>query len=132
MDRHYEPLPEQTEKVGAQVIDSAVNVHRTLGPGLLESVYEACMVHELEKRGLTVQRNVHVPTVYDGVKLPDPLRLRMLVDASVVVEVRTADTLLPIFEAHLLTYLRLSRKRLGYILNFHAQLMKQGIRRMIN
>jgi len=117
--------------VAKQVVDAAVQVHRVLGPGLLESVYETCLTHELRKRGTTVQQQAPVPIVYDGVRLESGLRLDMLVDGKVIVEVKAVEKMAPIFEAQLLTYLRLSGIRLGLLVNFNVRLAKDGIERIV-
>lgn len=120
-----------TESAGRTILDSAFAVHRALGPGLLESAYEACLVHELEKRGRRVRRQPVLPLEYDGLKLEAGYRLDLLVDDSVIVEVKSTDALASVHEAQLLTYLRLSRLRLGYLLNFNVARLKDGIRRII-
>ncbi|HSB71026.1 MAG TPA: GxxExxY protein [Candidatus Methylomirabilis sp.] len=101
-----------------QVVDAAYEVHHALGPGRLESVYEACMVHELIKRGLKVERQVVVPILYDGVRLDAGLRLDLGVEEKLIVELRAVEALLPIHQAQLLTYLKLSGFRLGLLVNF--------------
>jgi GxxExxY protein len=125
------PIPLETERIAAEIVDAALRVHRALGPGLLESVYERCMVHELEKRGLGVERQVSLPIVYDDLKLDGGLRLDLLVGNQVIVEIKAVEKLGPVFEAQLLTYLRLSKKRLGFLINFTVPLIEDGIKRMI-
>jgi GxxExxY protein len=125
-----EPIPEETDKVAAEIVDAAFTVHTTLGPGLLESVYELCLVHELDKRGLKVNRQVSLPVVYDGLHLDAGLRLDLVVENLVVVELKAVEMLLPIHKAHVLTYLKLSGYRLGLLVNFNAVLIKQGIQRL--
>ena len=98
---------------------------------MLESAYETCLVHELGKRGLQVERQLQVPVVYDGVTIDAGFRLDLLVGDSVVVELKAAEKLLPIHEAQLLTYLKLSGHRLGFLLNFNVRLIKQGIKRLV-
>ena len=127
MDR----LPEQTERVAAEIVDAALKVHKALGPGLLESVYETCMVHELERRGLGVARQVSLPIVYDGLRLEGGLRLDLLVEDQVIVEIKSVEKIIPLFQAQLLSYLRLSERRLGFLINFSVPLIKDGIKRMI-
>jgi len=106
-------------------------VHSTLGPGLLESVYEVCLAHELHKRGFKVQRQVVVPIEYDGLTFDEGFRIDLLVEDSIIVELKTVDTLLPIHEAQVLTYLRLTHNRVGLLINFKVKLLKQGIKRLI-
>ena len=115
-----------------QVVDAAITVHSALGPGLLESAYEACLAHELRARGLRVLTEVPLPVTYRGTKIEVGYRLDVLVDDAVVVEVKAAAKLLPIHEAQLLSYLRLSGHRFGLLINFHVPLLKDGIKRMVN
>ena len=127
----FEPLSTKVEKIGEEVIDSSVKVHRAMGPGLLESVYEECMTHELSQRGLSVARQVILPICYDGHALESGLRLDLLVEELVVVELKSVEKLLPVHEAQLMTYLRLSGRRLGFLINFNMRLVKDGIKRMV-
>jgi GxxExxY protein len=125
-------LSQAVETIGHDVVDASVKVHKAMGPGLLESVYEECLTYELSvNRGLKVQRQIELPVRYDGVALQSKLRLDMLINDLVIVEVKAVDVLLPIHEAQLITYLRLSGVRLGYIINFNTPLVKQGIKRMV-
>ena len=114
------------------IIAAAIRVHRSLGLGLLESVYEACLAHELIKAGLGVRRQPEVPVVYDGVRMDVGFRMDLLVEEAVVIEIKAVDRLIPIHDAQLITYLRLSDKRIGLILNFNTKILKQGIRRLVN
>lgn len=125
------PLPEETEQTARHVVDAAVKVHSALGPGLLESVYEKCLGIELEKRGLVFERQVSVPIVYEGIAVGPGLRLDVIANNCVIVELKSVEKLLPVHEAQILSYLKLSRMRLGLLLNFTVALMKQGIRRII-
>lgn len=120
------------EEVGRQVVNSAVRVHRTLGPGLLESAYQKCLIHELRKRGLAVASEIPLPVHYDGEAIDVGYRLDLLVEEQVVIENKTVEHILPLHEAQLLTYLKLSEKSLGFLLNWNVKLMKQGIKRMVN
>jgi GxxExxY protein len=128
----HKPIPERTEKIGAQVIDAAIKVHRALGPGLLESVYEACLCFELSKRGIPFRRQVDLPVRYEGVFVETGFRIDVLVDGCVLAEIKSTVDITPLFECILLTHLRLADIRLGFILNFNVQLMKDGIKRMVN
>jgi GxxExxY protein len=119
------------EKLASIVVDAGLKVHRALGPGLLESAYEHCLSHELQARGLSVGRQVLLPIMYDGARLDAGYRLDLLVGHEIVVEVKTVDALLPVHHAQLLTYLRLSGCRIGFLMNFHVRLFKQGLRRMV-
>jgi len=120
------------ERVAAIIVDSAVKVHIALGPGLLESVYQKCYVHELGKRGLSVETEVALPIHYDGESVESGLRIDMLVEGSIVVENKSVEKLHPLHEAQLLTYLRLSGRRIGFLLNWNSVLIKDGIKRMVN
>ncbi len=131
MDGVYEPLPRKTEQIGRAIVDAALTVHRTLGPGLLESAYEVCLAYELEKRGHRVSRQLPMPVVYEEVKLDAGYRIDLLIDGDVVVEVKSVEVLAPVHDAQVLTYLRLSGRRLGFLINFNVALLKQGIKRMI-
>jgi GxxExxY protein len=125
-----EPVTNAVDQVGRTVVDAALTVHRALGPGLLESVYEACLAEELTKRGLRVQRQVSVPVIYGDVRIDVGFRLDLLVNDAVVVEIKSIDALASIHTAQVLTYLRFSRVRLGYLINFNIVLLKNGIRRL--
>lgn len=114
------------------VIDGSIKVHRQLGPGILESGYETCLAFELRRRGLVVATQVPQPIIYDGVELEACYRLDLLVEDVLIVELKTVDKLLPVHEAQLLSYLRLSNRRLGLLLNFRVPLLKNGIRRIAN
>ena len=131
MHEEHEPLPPATEEVARTIVDAAMAVHRTLGPGLLESVYEVCLAHELEPRGRSVLTQVSLPVTYESIKLDTGYRIDLIVDDSVVVEVKAIEAMVRLHEAQLLTYLRLSRCRLGLLINFNVVLLKNGIKRMI-
>ena len=115
-----------------QVVDAAMKVHSKLGSGLLESAYEACLAYELRTRGLNVEVQLPLPVTYGNVRLQLGYRLDLLVDGTVVVELKAIAKLLPIHEAQLLSYLKLSEYRVGLLINFHEVHLKDGIRRMIN
>lgn len=125
------PVSSEVDATARAIVDAAIKVHRALGPGLLESVYEACLHHELAQRGLRVERQVAVPIVYDGMTLREGLRLDLLVNDQVICELKAVESLQPIHLAQLLTQLKLSGKRLGLLLNFNVVLMKDGIRRLV-
>jgi GxxExxY protein len=124
-------LTERHEWLGAQIIVIAIKVHKALGPGLLEGVYEKCFCHELAERKIPYTRQKPVRINYEEIVLDDALGLDVLVDDLVVVEFKAQEISNPVWQAQLLSYLRLTDKRLGYILNFHVPLMKEGIKRMI-
>ena len=114
------------------VISSAIQVHSELGPGLLESAYETCLAYELEERGLQVERQKVLPLVYREVRLDAGYRLDLVVQDSVIVEIKAVDSLTPVHKAQLLSYLKLSRLTVGLLVNFNVKLLKQGIRRVVN
>jgi GxxExxY protein len=114
-----------------RIIGAAIEVHRHLGPGLLESAYEECLCHELHLRGIPFLRQVPLPVEYKGVKLDCGYRLDLLVDDAVIVELKCVDAILPIHEAQLLTYLRLAGKRVGLIINFNVPVLRKGIVRRV-
>ncbi len=124
------PVPAALDDIARDIVDAAYKVHIALGPGLLESVYQQCLTYELERRGRSVGREVAVPLIYDEIRLESGLRLDMLVDESVIVELKAVEKLLPLHEAQLLTYLKLARKRLGFLINVNVPRIKEGIRRL--
>jgi GxxExxY protein len=124
-------IPESTDRVAKAIVDAAYAVHNTLGPGLLESVYEVCPAHELKKRGLKTASQVSLPIMYDGLRLDAGLRLDMLVEDCVIVELKAVETLLPIHQAQVLTYLKLTGHRLGLLINFNVPVIRHGIKRMV-
>ena len=119
-------------EIGERILGCALTVHRALGPGLLESAYEACLVHELRKARLDYQQQLTLPLVYDGEVIDTGYRLDLLVEGLVVVEIKAVDHLMEVHRAQLLSYLKLGGYRLGYLLNFNVSLMKNGITRMAN
>ncbi|MDP3483753.1 MAG: GxxExxY protein [Sulfuricella sp.] len=125
-------MQDQEERVGKQIIAEAMKVHSALGCGLLESAYEVCLAYELEKNGLEVKRQVALPVVYDGLKLDAGYRLDLLVGDCVIVELKAVEKLAPIHTAQLLSYLKLSGHKLGFILNFNVIHMRDGIKRIVN
>jgi GxxExxY protein len=127
----HEPISAEVQSVATAVVDAAFRVHAALGPGLLESVYEACVSHELRKKAVPFSNQVAFPIVYDGVRLDAGLRLDLLVAESVIVELKAVEQLHPLFEAQLLSYLRLTGLRLGLLINFNVPLIKYGIKRII-
>ncbi|SDS64326.1 GxxExxY protein [Opitutus sp. GAS368] len=124
-------LSVETESVASGAIECAFRVHRQLGPGLLESVYEACLLHELKKSGLRFESQKILPVIYDDLKLETGLRLDVVVQEQVVLELKAVEALLPIHQAQVLTYLKLTGFRLGLLINFNTVLLKDGIRRVV-
>jgi len=121
----------ETDQIAKEVVDSAFKVHSTLGPGLLESVYEICIAHELSKRGLKFQTQVAFPIIYDNVRLDAGLRIDLLVEEKLIVEIKAVEIMQTIFEAQLLTYLKLTKMRLGLLINFNVPKVKDGIKRIV-
>ncbi|HEY3798063.1 MAG TPA: GxxExxY protein [Caulobacteraceae bacterium] len=126
-----EGLSEQVEAIARQVVDAGLAVHRVLGPGLLESVYEHCMVYELGQRRLAVRRQVPLPIVYKGAALDAGYRLDIVVGEAVILEIKSVETMSRLYEAQVLTYLRLSPFRLAFLMNFNVPLFKQGLKRYV-
>lgn len=127
-----EKTREELNAVSGEIVDAAINVHSALGPGLLESAYEACLNYELEKRGLAVESQVALPIIYEEVKLEAGYRLDLLVERSVIVELKTVDELSDLHKAQLLSYLKMSGCKIGLLLNFKVPKLKLGIKRLVN
>jgi len=119
------------DQLSNRVIGCALEVHRTLGPGLLESVYETCICHELTKQGIPFERQVDVPVVYDNVRLETGLRLDLRVGRSILLELKAVEELRPLHQAQLLMYMKLTGSRLGFLINFNVVKLKDGITRMV-
>jgi GxxExxY protein len=122
---------EKLNAISGQIVDAAMRVHTVLGPGLLEGAYEVCLAHELRKRGLRVETQFPLPVSYDGVRVDLGYRLDLL-ENEVVVELKAIETVLPVHKAQLLSYLRIGGKRLGLLINFHVDRLKDGITRLVN
>ena len=130
--KYGETTNPETEAVATQIVDGAFEVHRTLGPGLLESVYDTCLAYELAKRGLEVVRQTRVPIIYDGVRLDADLRVDLLINGLVIVEIKSVEKMNPVFEAQALTYLKLTGLQLCLLINFNVALIRDGIQRIIH
>lgn len=128
--RVFEPISHEVDALAASVVDAAFRVHKALGPGLLESVYETCLCHELKQRGIPFKSQVALPIHYNGLTLDNGLRLDMLVDERLIVELKAVEKMQPLYDAQLLTYLKLSGLRLGLLINFNTPLIKDGIKRI--
>ncbi|HTX90438.1 MAG TPA: GxxExxY protein [Anaerolineales bacterium] len=124
-------LPPGTEEIARKIVDAAFMIHKALGPGLLENVYEVCFCHELKKRGLKVQRQVAIPIKYDGIVFDEGLRLDVLVEERIICELKVVDSLNEVHQAQLLSQMKLTGKRLGFLINFNVAVIKYGIKRMI-
>jgi GxxExxY protein len=129
---HLENKREDGDKWSHQVIGAAMEVHRHLGPGLLESAYEECLCHELNALGVPFERQKELPVSYKGISLDCGYRMDIVVDRTLLLELKSVETLLPIHEAQLLTYLRLSGLQIGLLVNFNVPLLKNGIKRMVD
>jgi GxxExxY protein len=119
-------------QIAAAVVDAAFKIHTTLGPGLLESVYESTLEYELRKRGLSVRRQIGLPVYYEGLKLELGYRVDLIVGDKVIIEIKSIEALAPIHKRQLLTYLRLANMRLGLLINFNVERIKDGIQRVVN
>ena len=128
----YKPIPESIEKIARLVVDSAFTVHQNLGPGLLEKVYEVCFCHELSKRGLGFCRQVNIPIVYDNLTFEEGLRIDVIVEDCIICELKALENVNPVWEAQILSHLKLTGKRLGFLINFNVPKIKHGIRRFIS
>lgn len=126
-----EPISERVNQVAKEIVDAAFAVHYELGPGLLESVYEVCLIYELKQRRLDVAAQVELPVFYGDTRLNANFRLDLLVEKSVIVELKAVEAIIPVHKAQLLTYLKLSGYRLGLLINFNVPLIKDGIQRLV-
>ncbi len=124
-------MSDKIEKAASQIVDSAIKVHAALGPGLLESTYQRCLAYELRKRGLRTDSEIRLPIQYDGITIESGYRIDLLVAGEIIVENKAVDQILPIHQAQLLTYLKLSGCSLGFLLNWKVRRIKDGIRRMV-
>jgi len=122
----------ERDEISGAVVDAAMKVHTALGPGLLESVYQKCLQHELQRRGLKVDCEVWLPVVYDGVQIEGGYKVDLLIEGTVVVELKVVEHLLEVHKAQLLSYLKLSGKELGLLINFNVVHLKDGIKRIVN
>ncbi len=128
--KEFEKIDPEMDEVATQVVDAAFKIQKAFGPGLLESEYEACLIHELKTRGLKVETQVAVPLVYEGEKIDAGFRMDLLVQGRLIVELKAVEALLPVHEAQILTYLKVTNNRLGLLINFNVPLIKQGIKRV--
>ena len=125
-------IDERTEEIAKIIVNSAFKVHKELGPGLLERIYEVCLAYEINKSGLEVQSQIDVPIIYDGVILKEKLRLDLIVENSVIVEVKAVEIVNPVWQAQIISQLKLTNNQLGFLINFNVPLIKSGIKRFIN
>ncbi len=129
---NYGKPTELEEEIGKAIVHAAFMIHKELGPGLLERVYEVCMEHELKKAGFEVRRQIDLPICYDGIWFDEGLRLDLLVNDRVIVELKAVDIINPVWQAQLISHLKLSKLSLGYLINFNVPLIKKGIQRFAN
>ncbi len=122
----------QIDDIASEIVDASLKIHKELGPGLLESAYETCLEHELKRRGFQAERQKIQPIHYDGLIIDAGYRIDLLVGDSIIIELKAVEQLLPVHQAQLMTYLRLSKKPLGFLINFNVPLIKDGIRRIAN
>jgi len=126
------PEVDRLDKLTEAIIGGAIAVHRVLGPGLLESAYEKCLSLELAQAGIGFQRQEPLPIIYKGVRLDCGYRIDLVVERSIIVEIKAVERLMPVHEAQLLSYLKLADKRVGLLMNFHVPVLKNGLRRIVN
>jgi GxxExxY protein len=126
----FEGIDSETDKIAKEIVDSAYQVHLNLGPGLLENAYEVCLAHEISKRGLNVQRQVEIPLVYKEVQVDAGFRLDLLVEKKIIVEIKAVEQLLPVHRAQVITYLKLLKNKLGFLINFNVPVLKKGLERI--
>jgi len=119
-------------KISGIILNSAIEVHREIGPGLLESVYEMCLIDELKRYDLSAINQVELPIVYKGKKLDKNFRIDVLVENEIIIELKTVDKILPVHEAQIISYLKLADKKLGFLINFNVSLLKNGFKRFVN
>ena len=123
---------DEYERIGKIILDCAFEVHKELGPGLLESIYEECLCEEIRNKGLKVENQVYLPLLYKGKKLNKNFRIDILVEDAIILEIKSAIDIYTVDEAQLVSYMKLADKRLGYLLNFNVALLKEGIKRKVN
>ena len=128
---NHRKTTKREEELATEIVDAAYLVHKQLGPGLLEKIYEVCFCHELSKKGINTRRQVSVPIQYDGITFDEGLRLDVLVEDMIVCELKAVDTFNPVWKAQIISHLRLTNKQLGFLINFNVSLIKDGIQRII-
>ncbi|HJS01675.1 MAG TPA: GxxExxY protein [Flavobacterium sp.] len=125
-------ITDRTEAIAKIIVNAAFRVHKELGPGLLERVYEVCLAHEISKAGLDVKRQIDIPIFYDGIEFSEGLRLDLLVEDCIIIEIKAVEKINPVWEAQIISHLKLLHKDLGFLINFNVPLIKNGIKRFIN
>jgi GxxExxY protein len=129
--RNFKEVSPEVDRIAREVVDSAFKIHPYFGPGLLESAYEVCLAEEMGRRRLKVERQVAVPLVYHNVRLDAGYRIDLLVEKKIIVEIKTVEMLLPVHRAQILTYLKLAKLQLGFLINFNVPLLKKGLERVV-
>ena len=129
--KNFEPLDQRLEEIGKAIVNSAYIVHKTLGPGLLEKVYEICLCHVLNKAGFKTERQIPMSVEFDGIVFDEGFRLDVLVEKEVIVEIKAVDKTNQVWNAQILSHLRFMKKRLGFLINFNVPIIKDGIKRII-
>jgi GxxExxY protein len=128
----FDGLSSEEERIGKVIVNASFLIHRNIGPGLLEKIYEVCLAHEIRKAGLEVKRQVTIPIHYDGVQFDEGLRLDLLVEDKVIIEIKSVEQVNPVWTAQIISHLKLTGLSLGYLINFNVPLIKNGIRRFRN
>ncbi|MEN8250782.1 MAG: GxxExxY protein [Bacteroidota bacterium] len=123
---------ERYNQLSKEILDAAITVHKEMGPGLLESVYEFCLMKELELRGIFAENQMAVPLIYKGFALNKDYRIDILVEKEIIIELKAVEVILPVHEAQIISHLKLTDKKLGFLINFNVPLLKQGFRRFVN
>jgi len=129
--KKFEEISQEEERIGKEIVNAAFLVHKELGPGLLEKVYEVCFCHILIQNGFDVRRQIDIPIIFDGLIFEEGLRLDVMVNNLVICELKALENVNPLWEAQILSHLKLTGKRLGYLINFNVPLIKNGIKRMV-
>jgi GxxExxY protein len=128
---NFSPIPDDIEELAKQVIDAAYSIHTTIGPGCLEKTYQSCMKYELKEMGIDVISEFPLPLIYKGIVVKEAYKIDLLVGKELIVEIKSVESILPVHKKQLITYLRLSKKRLGLIINFNTEKIKDGIKRIV-
>lgn len=123
---------EELNKLSKSILDACITVHKEMGPGLLESVYELCLMKEFELRGIKAKNQEAIPLIYKGFELSKEFKIDILVEDEIILELKSSETMLPVYEAQIISYLKLANKRLGFLINFNVPVMKDGFRRFVH
>lgn len=123
---------EELNKLSGQILDNAITVHKEMGPGLLESIYELCLLKEFDLRKIKAINQVPIPLIYKGNELSKDFKIDILVEGEIIIELKSVEVMLPVFEAQIISYLKLANKRLGFLINYNVPIIKQGFKRFVN